>query len=207
MTESERKQVAQNWLDAERPAKELRVVELGCGPRKKSGALGVDLLPLAGVDIQADLNEGLRFLPDASVDVVRCPSILEHIREFSPLMAEIRRVLKPSGYCDVFVPHFSNPYYSSDPTHIRPFGLYTFFYFVEEKHQWRRKVPCFYGNTRILIEELEMVFTSPFRERRWFRRLFGALVNSSQFMKEFYEENLCYLVPCYGLRIKFRPAR
>ena len=46
-------------------------------------------------------------------------------------MREITRVLKKNGKANIFVPHFSNPYYYSDYTHKRFLGLYTFYYFVE----------------------------------------------------------------------------
>jgi ubiquinone/menaquinone biosynthesis C-methylase UbiE len=38
-------------------------------------------------------------LPDASVDVVFSSNVLEHVPDLSQMHAEIRRVLKPSGYC------------------------------------------------------------------------------------------------------------
>jgi SAM-dependent methyltransferase len=38
-------------------------------------------------------------LPDASVDIVFSSNVLEHVAALSQMHAEIRRVLKPSGYC------------------------------------------------------------------------------------------------------------
>ena len=63
---------------------------------------------------------------------------LEHVRNFLPLMAELHRVTRPGGRIEIIVPHFSNPYGYSDPTHVRHFGLYTFFYFADEEDQPRR---------------------------------------------------------------------
>jgi predicted SAM-dependent methyltransferase len=37
------------------------IIELGCGPRKKPGRIGIDILDLQEVDIVADLNEGFPF--------------------------------------------------------------------------------------------------------------------------------------------------
>jgi len=38
-------------------------------------------------------------LPDASVDIVFSSNVLEHVPDLVQMHAEIRRVLKPSGYC------------------------------------------------------------------------------------------------------------
>ena len=70
------------------------LIELGCGDRKKAGRIGVDAIDLPGVDVVADLEKGLAFLPDNSVDQIHCRSLLEHIDNFENLIAEIVRVLK-----------------------------------------------------------------------------------------------------------------
>ena len=115
------------------------VIELGCGKKKREGRITVDQIDLPNVDIVADIENGLPFLPDNSVDEIHCRSVLEHIENFENLMREITRVLKKNGKANIFVPHFSNPYYYSDYTHKRFFGLYTFYYFVEAKNQRKRK--------------------------------------------------------------------
>jgi predicted SAM-dependent methyltransferase len=184
------------------------IVELGCGTDKTAGRLGIDQLDLPGVDIVADLNQGLPFLPDNSVDEIHSSSLLEHLSDLELVLRETLRVLKPGGRSHAFVPHFSNPYFYSDYTHNKFFGLYTFHYFVDSEHQqFKRKVPSFYTDIRLRVFSLQYVFTSPFRERELFKMAFGKLINSSNYMKEFYEENLCYLVPCYGMQIVFGKAR
>lgn len=86
-------------------------------------------MALPGVDIQADLNEPLDLLPDGSVEAVHCRHLLEHIDRLLHLLDELHRVVRPGGEIDIRVPHFSNPYGYSDPTHVRFFGLYSFFTF------------------------------------------------------------------------------
>ena len=183
------------------------IVELGCGPNPQAGRIGVDRLDLPGVSVVADLDKGLSFLPDNSVDEMISNSFLEHVENFDLLMKEIVRVLKPGGKKKLFVPHFSNPYFYSDPTHSRFFGLYSFFYYVPVEHQLRRKVPTFYSDTRIKITDLKLVFTSPFRERRWFKKLVGKVVNLNGWTQEFYEENFSQIVPCYGINLTFEPIK
>lgn len=183
------------------------IIELGCGQKKKEGRIGIDKLDLPNVDIVADIEDGLPFLPDNSVDEIHSRSVLPHIQNFENLMREIVRVLKNDGTAHIFVPHFSNPYYYSDYTHKRFFGLYTFYYFVDSKHQLRRKVPNFYTEIRINIISQRLVFRSPFWFRRRIKKLAGLLFNCHRSLQEFYEENLCYLFPCYGIEVVFTPRK
>jgi SAM-dependent methyltransferase len=179
------------------------VLEPGCGRRKRAGAIGVDRIDLPDVDIVADVEQGLDFLPDGCVDEIYARSFFEHMQNFEGLMSEIVRVLKKEGRVFVFVPHFSNPYYYSDPTHKRFFGLYSFYYFVDSKEQLKRKVPDFYFGTKIRILSQKLIFDSVFPFRRIMKKAFGRIFNLSRFFQEFYEENLCYMFPCYGIEIVF----
>ncbi|MBW7991966.1 MAG: methyltransferase domain-containing protein [Planctomycetes bacterium] len=182
------------------------IIELGCGKKSKQGRITVDKVDLPNVDVVADIENGLSFLPDDSVDEIHCRSVLEHIQNFEDLMREMVRVLKKSGKAHIFVPHFSNPYYYSDYTHKRFFGLYTFYYFVETERQLKRKVPNFYTDIRINIISQRLVFRSPFRLSRQIKKAFGFLINCHRSFMEFYEQHLCYIFPCHGIEIAFMPA-
>ncbi|HEY8711017.1 MAG TPA: methyltransferase domain-containing protein [Burkholderiaceae bacterium] len=179
------------------------VLELGCGPHKTPGRLGIDRIDLPGVDIVTNIDEGLGFLPDGSVDAIYSESFFEHVSNLEHLVSEVVRVLKPNGYNWLFVPHFSNPYYYSDYTHKNFFGLYTLRYFCADEHQLKRKVPNFYSGTRIRVVSQRMIFSSTFKGLRFLKKVFQKLVNLNTWTQEFYEENLCYLVPCYGMEIRF----
>jgi ubiquinone/menaquinone biosynthesis C-methylase UbiE len=183
------------------------ILEIGCGNKKKKGRIGIDKVDLPNVDIVADIEQGLKFLPDNSVDEIHARSVLEHIQNIEYIMAEFDRVLKNQGKAFVFVPHFSNPYFYSDFTHKRPFGLYSFYYFVKSENQLKRKVPDYYTNTRINILSQRLVFRSSFKLLNPLRKLFGKLVNLNRFTQAYYEENLCYLFPCHGIEIVFSPDK
>jgi ubiquinone/menaquinone biosynthesis C-methylase UbiE len=183
------------------------VIELGCGPNKQAGCIGIDLVDLPGVDIVANIDDGLGFLPDASVDKVVSRSFFEHVGSLEQLVAEIVRVLKPEGVSSLFVPHFSNPFYYSDYTHKTFFGLYTLRYFCAEEDQLMRKVPNHYTRTRIRVVSQRMVFFSSFRGIRFLKKVFQKLVNHNTWTQEFYEENLSSLIPCYGMELRFTRAK
>jgi len=188
-------------------SKQPVTVELGAGRKPTPDRINIDRVDLPGVDIVADLEEGLAFLPDRSVDEIHCRSVLEHIENFEGVMAEIVRVLKNSGTAHIFVPHFSNPYYYSDYTHRRFFGLYTFYYFVPSERQLSRKVPDFYTDIRIEILSQRLVFRSSFRLLKPLKKLIGWLLNRHACVQQYYEENWCYLFPCHGIEIAFKPDR
>jgi len=183
------------------------ILELGSGEKKWPGRICVDRLDMTHVDIVADLEEGFPFLPDNSVDAIHSKSFLEHIDHFDFLMQEIWRVLKPTGRKYLYVPHFSNPYYYSDYTHKRFFGLYTFEYFSPCQTRFKRKVPSFYQSHGFMTEEITLVFTSPWKSRKLFKRLFQKIINLHPWLMEFYEENLCYWIPCYALQVTLRPVK
>jgi SAM-dependent methyltransferase len=188
------------------------IIELGCGTKKEKGRIGIDRLDIQGVDIVADIEKGLPFIPDNSIDEVYCSHILEHVDNFELLIREIARVLKKNGRAHIFVPHFSNPHFYSDYTHKRPFGLYTFYYFVEKQKQLRRKVPDFYTDIRIEIISLRLIFRSlykipfwPYKVTRPVKFLCEWVFNLNTAMQEYYEDNFCYRFPCKGIELSFKP--
>lgn len=169
----------------------FNVLELGCGPlRKFEDSITVDIVDLEGVDVIANINEGLSFIPDNSIDEIHSSHFLEHVQDLEKTMSEIYRILKPGGKKIGTVPHFSNPYFYSDYTHKSFFGLYTFYY-MSKRSSLKRKVPTFYNDLDFKIVEIKFNFYTRFRVWKIYQYLF----NRNDSMKEFYEKNLCYIFP------------
>lgn len=57
--------------------------------------------------IEGVLPEVLNDLPDQSLDVALCMSVVEHLWEPLPLLAHLHRLLRPGGVCAVNVPSWS----------------------------------------------------------------------------------------------------
>ena len=57
--------------------------------------------------IEGTLPEALRELPDASLDVVLCMSVVEHLWKPSDTLREFRRLLRPGGVCAINVPSWT----------------------------------------------------------------------------------------------------
>jgi SAM-dependent methyltransferase len=198
--------VDKNGVLARLPALPRVALELGCGERKRDPhAIGVDLRDLPGVDLVGDVFDVLAVLPAASVDAVESRHFFEHVDDLPRLMRALGTVMKPGGEATVVVPHFSNPWYYSDYTHRRFFGLYTFCYLARGS-PFRRAVPTYGVDSGFDLVDVRLGFksTRPFYLRHAVKRAGGALFNATRWLQEFYEENLCWLFPCYEVEYRLR---
>jgi|GEM_PF-849394 len=59
--------------------KQALSLDLGCGPNKQSGFIGMDIRPLEGVDIIHDVEKFPYPLPDECCALVRASHVMEHI--------------------------------------------------------------------------------------------------------------------------------
>jgi SAM-dependent methyltransferase len=185
--------------------KALRL-DVGSGSRPKAGFYSLDITP--GADIAADLNEPLHLLPDDCAEHVHSCHSLEHVERLVELMSELHRILRPGGLLEIMAPHFSSPAYYADPTHARPFALYTVGYFMDEADQpWRRKVPTLPGRAHFTLERIAYAFERTNILDRLFVPLFRGAVNRSPAAQEFYERRLSWIVPAYELRIRLRAKK
>ena len=99
-----------------------RVLDLGCGAGRFVAALrdagaeavGVELAEAAlerarrnapGADLRLVEPDGSLPLDHASVDLVWCSEVLEHVADTAYLLLEVRRVLRPGGRLLVTVPY------------------------------------------------------------------------------------------------------
>ena len=68
-------------------------------------SLAPDLREAVGVTaIEGELPDCLAELPSASLDVIMCMSVVEHLWEPGRAIAEFRRLLRPGGVCAINVP-------------------------------------------------------------------------------------------------------
>ncbi len=177
-------------------------LELGCGRRKRHpDAIGIDRLDFPGVDIIGDALDVLCRFPPVSVSAVSAYHFFEHLEDIEPYMAELSRVMIPDARLLVVTPHFSNPYYYSDPTHRTPFGLYTFSYFCRDD-LFRRKVPRYRRGYHFRLNAVDLIFKSspPFYFRWGIKKIFQSVFTLNRYMMELYEETFCYFIPCYEIR-------
>lgn len=111
-------------LGPNRKLSEGKVLNLGSGGRPigKRNVVNVDInQDAANVDKIYDLEYGLPFKDD-EFDQVICFHILEHIRNIWLLMREIWRVTKHGAEIYIDAPHWANPTFWDDITHVRPWS-------------------------------------------------------------------------------------
>jgi hypothetical protein len=177
-------------------------LNLGCGRiNTLYGSIGVDIIDSHAVDIVGDVYEVLEKLPDSSVLAIYSSHFVEHLDDFTYFLEVVSRVLKPSGDLIIVAPHFSNPYFYSDVTHRSTFGLYTCCYYCLSS-PLRRKVPTYNRDLKFRLDKVDLIFksTRPNYGRHAIKKVFGSLFNSTIYMREFWEENLCYIFPCYEVK-------
>lgn len=175
------------------------VLELGCGNQKRhQRAIGVDTRDFACVDIVGDIFDVLDDLPDCSVSAIYAYHFIEHVDDLSSLLKEIVRVCCIGGTIELSVPHFSNPFFYSDPTHKNTFGLYTFAYFFETD-LFRRSIPDYSQISSASLVSVELVFKSyrPNYFRHALKKTLGCIVNLSPWTQELYEEMGSSVFSCY----------
>lgn len=147
--------------EADIPDDEKVRIDIGCGGNKKAGFLGVDCLPLEGVDVALDICEkitewrtvadsagdlreervhiGYKPWPwdDNSVDEIHCSHVLEHFGEWDRvhLFNEMYRVLKPKATASIQTPYWKSGRAYGDPSHRwAPLSDFSLFYL---RRAWR----------------------------------------------------------------------
>ena len=182
------------------------ILEIGSGSKKiYNNSISIDIIDSENVDIVGDIHDVIKLFESNSVDKIYSSHCLEHIKNLEKLFIEITRVLKINGELELIIPHFSNPFYYSDPTHVNFFGLYTFSYYFHDNYL-KRKVPAYKDKLPLEISNINLIFRS-FRPRyvtHGIKKIFQFVFNLSVFFKELYEENFTNLISCYEIQIKLK---
>ncbi len=120
------------------------ILDIGCGPSKAAGAIGIDRYPFEGVDIVRDLMRGLPF-NDNSFDSIIAKQVLEHFAgdDLMFLVEEMYRVSISGAKWQVVVPDAASPNRYRDPDHkTRDWHEDSFMLWeVDDKGEW----PIFVG--------------------------------------------------------------
>ncbi len=133
------------------------MLDIGCGKHKVPGAMGVDVVRVAGVDVVGAV-EKLPF-KDNTADVVYVSHVLEHVDPLVGAIEEIWRVCKHGALVHVWAPHFSCGLYTwNDPTHRRAFSSYVFDYFDPSFDPPAELVYYSRARFRVLRRELHLGF-------------------------------------------------
>jgi hypothetical protein len=112
-------------------------LDLGCGPNKKEGFLGLDQYEFDGVDHVVDLGRDRLQFDDGEVEEVHASHFIEHLdaKGRCHLFNELHRIMAPGAKMTMIVPHWGSSRAYGDPTHAwPPLGEFWFYYL---KREWR----------------------------------------------------------------------
>jgi SAM-dependent methyltransferase len=127
------------------------ILDLGCGKKKRPGALGVDNSNRHDADVIHDLNEFPYPFAANTFGVVYMDNVLEHLNSPLEVMCEVNRILKPGGIVKVIVPYFRSPWAYIDPTHKHFFTVDSFAYY-DPSHAIRKRYD--YVDAKFKVEKV-----------------------------------------------------
>ena len=185
------------------------IIELGVGNKRKyPNSVTVDSSPFDQVDVVGDALEYLQSLPDSSVQTLYASHFFEHIDNPVAYLCQFSRVIRNDGKVILIVPHFSNPYFYSDPTHKNFYGLYTFSYYLSDK-LFIRRVPSYARcSTSLYLSTVYIRFRVPkfLFVLHPLCFLLNTVINSLPLFQELYEFILSPSMPCYEIEYVLRKA-
>lgn len=126
-------------------------LDVGCGDRKTPGAIGIDSVPLEGVDIVHNLTDYPWPVESGSCDEVYLLNILEHLPNPIGVMEEVHRVLKVGGKCYIEVVYWNHQHSVSDPQHVAFFNEVSWEFFTGQRKGY-------YTTARFRMEHFEYIF-------------------------------------------------
>jgi SAM-dependent methyltransferase len=169
-------------------------LHLGCGKRKRPGAIGVDIYAGSDADVLCDLNRFPYPFASDTFDEIIAEHVLEHLDDLVGVVEELHRIARPGARLLVEVPHFSSVFYYQDPTHRHPFTSRTFDYFVHgtDVHH--------FGYSKACLEVVKVEFPPP-PEAGPVKRAFFRWVNRHI---DAYEKHLAFVLPRHLMRFELK---
>ncbi len=176
-------------------------IDFGCGNSKKDGFIGVDSIPLAGVDIIHDLNTFPYPFENDSIDEIWMDNVLEHLEKPLTVMEELYRISKHNTVVNIAVPYFRSFYSVIDPTHKFYFGVFWFYYF-DPNHAFYSKYK--YTSSKFMIEKFEFDREWAGKKKSIFHKIILSYANRKP---ESYEIRLSHFYPLNSLTFSLRALK
>jgi len=177
----------------------MRILDIGCGKNKYRGentdvVIGLDKFPLEGVDVIWNLENTPLSFKDNEFDMIIANHILEHIKNFFPLMEEVHRITKPNGIIKIKVPFFTSDMAYTNPTHIRLF-TYTTFEYLEPGHFESQYTK---GKFKIINRKINFIRNPKYST---FNKIINPIVNKFPIA---YQRLFSWILPCDELHIEMK---
>jgi len=185
-------------------------LDLGCGNKPYLDYTGIDIGFHTERIVQSDVLAYLKNLKSSSVSHIYTRNYLEHSSsdQLLAILNEIKRVSISGAEIIIIVPHFSNPYFYSDPTHKTFFGVHTFSYFCEHSIL-KRAVPKYSTIQGLNLVDVRISFIPRKKRILGFKLPFlssflNIFINLNVGLIERYERYFCYLFSIYEIKFSIR---
>lgn len=162
----------------------MKILDLGCGKRKRPGSIGVDYSDRHNADVIHNLNVFPYPFFDQEIDQIYMDNVLEHLDDPLKVMEEIYRICKPGARIEISVPYFRSLWAFIDPTHKNYFTVDSFAYY-DPTHIICRRYD--YTPARFLVEGIHF---NRFLKNRLFKRLVIIFANKHPNRYEYYFSHL-----------------
>ncbi|MBW7887010.1 MAG: class I SAM-dependent methyltransferase [Bacteroidetes bacterium] len=162
------------------------ILDVGCGPRKRANALGIDKIASSAADVLHDLNQFPYPFPENSFETIYCDNVLEHLDDVIKVMVEFHRIAKPDAKIFITVPHYAHRNANTDPTHKHFFGLHSFDYFIEGTSHGE------FHYSPVHFKLLHVEFDKNLKSAHWFDSI---LVRLANFNRDLYEHRFANIFP------------
>ena len=162
----------------------LKILDLGCGNKKREGEIGLDFNDRTAADVVHNLNSFPYPFEDSYFDEVYIDNCLEHLAEPIRVMEEVYRILKKNARIKVIVPYFRSLWAFIDPTHLHFFTVDSFAYYDPDSYICKR-----YDYTLARFKPEKIVFNETL-ENRWFQKIMISIANRWPRRYEYYLSHL-----------------
>ncbi len=99
-------------------------LDIGCGPHKEDGFIGMDIYRYKGVDIVWNINKIPWPIEDDSFEYIQANQVIEHIHDLFGFFKEIHRISENGAILHIETPHYSSRNSWADPTHVQHLSAY-----------------------------------------------------------------------------------
>ena len=164
----------------------MRILDVGCGPRKFPDSIGIDMNPNTAADVLCNLDAGALPFRDDSFDQVRAVHLIEHVENVISTIEEFHRVTRAGGTIYLVTPHYTDFSSFCDPTHRWHLNTFSFWYFYPDglhgESSWYTQARLRQRHLRVRLLQV------------WRYLGFEFLVNHSLRFRRFWEFYLCYMI-------------
>ena len=165
----------------------VSILELGCGNKKRPGAIGVDFNDRTAADIIHNLDNFPYPFEDGSFDEIYIDNTLAHLCDVMRVMEEVHRICRQGGLVKVITPYFRSHYAFIDPTFKHFFTAQSFAFFDPNHIICAR-----YDYTLARFKTENIVFNETHKSRWWTTRIIVQIANRWPWR---YENYLSHLYP------------